>query len=57
MQAKQNTGTLCRVNIDLSIILALRGNSKIKWNFKKNKNLKVKLNTVCQWLVVCLKFM
>ena len=27
------------------------GNSKIKWNFKKNKNLKVELNTVCQWLV------
>ena len=33
------------------------GNSKIKWNFKKNKKLKVELNTVCQWLVVCLKFM
>ena len=32
-------------------------NSKIKWNFKKNKKMKVELNTVCQWLVVCLKFM
>ena len=37
--------------------VAQLGNSKIKWNFKKNKKLKVELNTVCQWLVVCLKFM
>ena len=29
-------------------------NSKVKWNFKKKKKLKVELNTVCQWLVVCL---
>ena len=55
---------LCSMPLTIIIRLVLKykkkpamGNSKIKWNFKKNKNLKVELNTVCQWLVVCLKFM